>query len=134
MSLKNALLSGVIAIVVCCSCIAAYHHFYLRPSDILTVDFKALSDAKLAMIMEETMRTGEPVGKDDLEKFIAELQEEVRYQAEGRPVFVSGALFGTKTDMTQKLAALFEIDLTKNMETLMRNRLESLIPQPPSGE
>lgn len=95
-----------------------YHHYYLRPHEMIVIDFRALSDAKLAQMVDDA-RNGHPVTPADIKRFIGRVHQIVAEEANGRPVYLAGAVFNPGTDLTLRVAKRLNIDLNRaNSKTL----------------
>lgn len=109
-SLLVATLSSVVVFL--------YHHFYLRPHEMIVVDFRALSEAKLAQMVDDA-RNGHPVTPATLKGFIGRVHQIVAEEANGHPVYLAGAVFNPGTDLTLRVAKRLKIDLDQaNSKTL----------------
>lgn len=104
----------------------AYHNYVLRPWEVVTVDFRRLSDAKLGQLAERAM-SGQPTNVAELEAFLQDLQSQIHTESKGRLVFTSGAVLNTSArDITETVAKQMNLDLTKGLEnslTGMANRI-----------
>lgn len=105
----------LVSLLVSLTCLWFYHDRVLRPWEILSVDFRRLSDAKLGQLAERAL-AGQPTSKTELEHFVQELQQTIHAVAKGRPVFISGAVLHIGTDLTAEVAETLGIDLTKGLE------------------
>jgi hypothetical protein len=119
----------------------AYHNYVLRPWEVVTVDFRRLSDAKLGQLAERAM-AGHPTNVADLETFIRDLQTNIHSASKGRLVFTSGAVLNSSAyDLTEEIAEKMGLNLSKGLEaslpgmanrignTLSRN-LDGAVPDP----
>lgn len=119
----------------------AYHNYVLRPWEIVSVDFRRLSDAKLGQLAERAM-AGKPTNVAELEAFIQELQGNIYAASKGRPVFTSGTVLNTKGDLTEAIAKKMGLDLSKGLEASlpgMANRIgdtlsRNLSPAPDAAQ
>lgn len=75
--LKSA--AVVFSCLLCCMLLVAaissvvvflYHHYYLRPHEMIVVDFRALSEAKLSQMVEDS-RNGHPASATDIKNSLA---------------------------------------------------------------
>lgn len=105
----------LVSLLVSAGSLWVYHNHVLRPWEVLSVDFRRLSDAKLGQLAERAL-AGQPTSKNELEHFVQELQQTIHVAAEGRPVFISGAVLHTGRDLTADVAEAMGIDLTKGLE------------------
>ncbi len=96
--LKSA--AVVFSCLLCCMLLVAaissvvvflYHHYYLRPHEMIVVDFRALSEAKLSQMVEDS-RNGHPASATDIKKFIGQLHQVITEEAGQRPVYLAGAV------------------------------------------
>lgn len=85
--LKSA--AVVFSCLLCCMLLVAaissvvvflYHHYYLRPHEMIVVDFRALSEAKLSQMVEDS-RNGHPASATDIKKFIGQLHQVITEEA-----------------------------------------------------
>jgi hypothetical protein len=108
----------------------AYHSYVLRPWDVVTVDFRRLSDAKLDQLAERAM-AGHPVNVAELETFIQDLQANIYSASKGRLVFTSGTILNSSTqDLTEEIAQRMGLNLSKGLELSlpgMANRIGSTL-------
>lgn len=111
----------VFSCLLCCMLLVAaissvvvflYHHYYLRPHEMIVVDFRALSEAKLSQMVEDS-RNGHPASATDIKKFIGQLHQVITEEAGQRPVYLAGAVFNPSTNLTSRVAARLSIDLGK---------------------
>lgn len=93
----------------------ACHTWILRPLEVLTVDYRRLSDAKLGQLTERAM-AGQRATVDELEQFIEALHSVIRAKAQGRPVFTAGTVFNADHDLTEEIAQDMGLDLSKSLE------------------
>lgn len=114
-----------------------YHCYLLRPHEMIVVDFRALSEAKLVQMVNDA-RGGHAVQSTDLEEFIERVHQTILEEAQGRPVFLSGAVFNPERDLTPRVATRLGIDLTKSQsKTLpaMASQVEAaMLPPTPSAQ
>ena len=112
-----------------------YHDYYLRPHEMIVVDFHALSEAKLAQMVDDA-QNGHPATPAALKGFIGRVHQIVAEEANGRPVYLAGAVFNPGTDLTPRVAKRLNIDLDRaNSKTLpaMADRVaQSVQRQSPS--
>lgn len=92
-----------------------YHFHILRPWEVITVDFRRLSDAKLAQLAERTM-AGTPTNVAELETFLRDLNGHIDSAAGGKVVFVSGSIMNPQFDLTEGVARAMGLDLSKALE------------------
>lgn len=104
-----------VSLLVSAASLWVYHTQILRPWEVVSVDFRRLSDAKLGQLTERAL-AGQPTSMGELERFVQELQRTIRTAAHGRPVFISGAVLHTGRDLTAEIADVLNIDLTKGLE------------------
>lgn len=104
----------------------AYHNYVLRPWEVVTVDFRRLSDAKLGQLAERAM-AGQPTNVAELETFIQDLQANIYSFSKGRLVFTSGTILNsTVQDITEEVAQKMGLNLAKGLESSlpgMANRI-----------
>lgn len=114
-----------------CALIAAislwtYHNYVLRPWEVVTVDFRRLSDAKLGQLAERAM-AGHPTNVAELETFIQDLQANIYSVSKGRLVFTSGTVLNSSAhDLTEEIAEKMGLNLAKGLESSlpgMANRI-----------
>lgn len=116
--------AGISLLTVAMLCIStavasiwAYHNYVLRPWEVVTVDFRRLSDAKLGQLAEQAL-AGQPTSVAELETFIHDLQGSIQEESKGRLVFTSGAVLNVSArDITETVAEKMNLDLTKGLET-----------------
>jgi hypothetical protein len=108
----------------------AYHNYVLRPWEVVTVDFRRLSDAKLGQLAERAM-AGHPANVVELETFIQDLQANIHSLSKGRLVFTSGTVLNSSTqDLTEQIAERMGLNLSKGLEASlpgMANRIGSTL-------
>jgi hypothetical protein len=127
---KPAGLSLVTVFALCAITTAAsiwgYHNYVLRPWEVVSVDFRRLSDAKLGQLAERAM-AGQPTNVAELETFIQDLQGNIHAASKGRLVFTSGTVLNAGArDLTEEIAGQMGLDLSKGLETSlpgMANRI-----------
>lgn len=138
---------SIVTVFIVCALTAttslwAYHSYVLRPWEIVSVDFRRLSDAKLGQLAERAM-AGKPTNVAELEAFIQELQANIYAASKGRPVFTSGTVLHTNVhDLTEEIAKTMGLDLSKGLEASlpgMANRIgdtlsRNLSPAPDAAQ
>ncbi len=136
----------LLSIVASAAVLWGYHSYVLKPWDVLTVDFRRLSDAKLGQLAERAM-AGQPTTVVELEEFIRDLQANIYDASRGRLVFTSGTILNSSAhDLTEDIARQMGLDLSKGLEaslpglanriggTLTRNLDEAAPGQADQGE
>lgn len=132
---KTKVTPGIVGVLVLCAITAtaslwAYHNYVLRPWEVVAVDFRRLSDAKLGQLAERAM-AGQPTNVSELESFIQEFQANLYAVSKGRLVFTSGTVLNSSAqDLTEELARIMGLDLNKGLETSlpgMANRIGSTL-------
>lgn len=98
--------------VISSTVVFLYHHYCLRPHDLVVVDFRMLSEAKLSQMVEES-RNGHPASAEAIKSFINRLHQTIVDEAHGRPVYLAGAVFNPHTDLTSRVASRLSIDLSQ---------------------
>ena len=96
-----------------------YHVLYVQPTiqsvanqkEHYAIDFKGLSQAALNKIHRKE-RANKEVSAQSMDNFILKLNEVVREVADGEPVFVKGALFSGKKDITPIVARKMNLTLS----------------------
>ncbi len=122
------------------TCLAVYHAYYIEPMHEekipVTVDYAALSNAKLADLAEKVrLSDGETlVTAKDLEDFIAKAKYEILTQSEGAVVYVSGAVASESHDITIPVAKALGIDLNKKIEMSLPNMADEMLNQHPDNQ
>lgn len=113
-------------LVLCVSIgsLTVYHHFILRPTETVTVDFRQLSEAKLTQLVERTSTGGGPVSAQELQDFLTGLHASIADEARGRPVFVSGAVLNATSDLTPILAQRLGLALANNTNPTLPSMAE----------
>lgn len=128
---KKTTTCSLLTVIVLCAVTAAasiwgYHNYVLRPWEVVTVDFRRLSDAKLGQLAERAM-AGRPTNVAELEGFIQEFQTNLYAVSKGRLVFTSGTVLNASAhDLTEELARIMNLDLAKGLEASlpgMANRI-----------
>lgn len=123
--------STIFGVLLLCAVTAAasiwgYHNYVLRPWEVVTVDFRRLSDAKLGQLAERAM-AGQPTNVAELETFIQDLQANIYSFSKGRLVFTSGTILNsTAQDITEEVAQKMGLNLSKGLEASlpgMANRI-----------
>ena len=118
---KKPTACSLFTVIVLCAFTAvasiwAYHNYVLRPWEVVTVDFRRLSDAKLGQLAERAM-AGQPTNVAELEGFIQEFQTNLYAVSRGRLVFTSGTVLNANAhDLTEELAQIMNLDLAKGLE------------------
>lgn len=112
--------------LIAASSLWAYHNYVLRPWEVVTVDFRRLSDAKLGQLAERAM-AGHPTNVAELETFIQDLQANIYSVSKGRLVFTSGTVLNSSAhDLTEEIAEKMGLNLSKGLESSlpgMANRI-----------
>jgi len=108
-------LNMVIHILIGASLLWVYHFHVLRPWEVITVDFRRLSDAKLAQLAERAM-AGRPTNVAELETFLKDLNGHIDSASRGKAVFLSGSLMSPQYDLTEGVAQAMGLDLSKALE------------------
>ncbi|CAK7027525.1 MAG: hypothetical protein DELT_02637 [Desulfovibrio sp.] len=128
---KKPTTCSLFTVIALCAFTAAasiwtYHNYVLRPWEVVTVDFRRLSDAKLGQLAERAM-AGQPTNVAELEGFIQEFQANLYSVSKGRLVFTSGTVLNSGArDLTEELARVMGLDLAKGLEASlpgMANRI-----------
>ncbi len=88
--------------------------------DIASVDYRALSEAKLAVLTQAAM-DGKPVNEAELKDFLLQLNGSIDRMAQGRLIFVSGTVLSGADDITEKVAGDLGLDLSKNLVPTLSN-------------
>jgi hypothetical protein len=118
---KHATGLSIVTVVIVCALTAtaslwAYHKYVLRPWEVVSVDFRRLSDAKLGQLAERAL-AGQPTNVAELEAFIRALQGNIYAASKGRPVFTSGTVLNANArDLTEEIAKKMGLDLSKGLE------------------
>lgn len=131
----------LLSIIISAAVLWGYHNYVLRPWQVLTVDYRRLSDAKLGQLAERAL-AGQSTSVKELEEFINDLQSNIFAVSQGRLVFTSGTVLNSSAhDLTEDVARQMGLDLTKGLETslpgmadrigstLSRN-LDQSVPEP----
>jgi len=142
LSEKKKTRSGFSPTIFLCALIAAislwtYHNYVLRPWDVVTVDFRRLSDAKLGQLAERAM-AGQPTNVAELETFIQDLQYNIYTVSKGRLVFTSGTVLNSSAhDLTEEIAEKMGLNLSKGLEASlpgMANRIGNTLSRNLDGK
>lgn len=110
----------LLAVSVNILCLWLYHHHFYRTPEVVTVDFRLLSEAKIG---EWTVQaaSGNPATPEKMDVFIRALHAEIANAAEGQPVFVTGAIFQGGRDLTEQIARTLNLDLSRKLVGSLSN-------------
>ena len=112
---KGFFLAIAAQILICAALLWLYHFHVLRPWEIITVDFQRLSNAKLAQLAERAM-AGRPTNVAELETFIRDVNGHIKAASGGKIVFISGSIMNPQYDLTESIARIMGLDLSKGFE------------------
>ena len=112
---KGFFLATVAQILICVALLWLYHFHVLRPWEIITVDFQRLSNAKLAQLAERAM-AGRPTNVAELETFIRDVNSHIKAASGDKIVFISGSIMNPQYDLTESIARVMDLDLSKGFE------------------
>ena len=110
----------LLAVSVNILCLWLYHHHYYRPPEVVTVDFRMLSEAKIGEWAIQAA-SGNPATPEKMEAFINSLHAEIANAAGGQPVFVTGAIFQGGRDLTEEIAQALKLDLSRKLVGSLSN-------------
>lgn len=99
--------------------------YVVRPFDVVSVDYKALSEAKLATLTQQVMQ-GKPVSTEDLQGFLVQLNGAVDKAARGRHVFMAGTLLTAQEDITDTVAVALGLDMSKSLIPNLTNMADKV--------
>lgn len=99
--------------------------YVVRPFETVSVDYKALSEAKLAALTQKVMQ-GQPVSTEELQGFLVQLNGAVDDAAQGRLVFMAGTLLNAEEDITDAVAAFLGLDMSKSLIPNLSNMANSV--------
>jgi len=103
-----------LAVSVNILCLWLYHHHYSRSPEVVTVDFRMLSEAKIGEWAIQAA-SGNPATPEKMEEFIRSLHAEIADAADDQPVFVTGAVFQGGRDLTEQIARSLNLDLSRTL-------------------
>lgn len=110
----------LLAVSVNILCLWLYHHHFYRSPEVVTVDFRLLSEAKIGEWAMQAA-SGNPATPEKMDGFIRALHAEIANAAEGQPVFVTGAVFQGGRDLTEQIARSLNLDLSRKLIGSMSN-------------
>ncbi len=122
-------------VAISLTCVAIYHVCYVQPAHEqklpVTVDYAALSNAKLAELAEQVrLSNGEnSITAQDLEYFIAQAKSEIASQSQDSVVYVSGAIASEAHDITEFVAKALGVDLNKKIAMSLPHMADKLLGQ-----
>lgn len=99
--------------------------YVVRPFETVSVDYKALSEAKLAALTQKVMQ-GQPVSTEELQGFLVQLNTAVDEAAKGRLVFMAGTLLNAEEDITDAVAVSLGLDMSKSLIPNLSNMANSV--------
>ena len=104
----------LLAVSINVLCLWLYHHHFYRPQEVVTVDFRMLSEAKIGEWAVQAA-SGNPTTPEKMDAFIRTLHAEISQAAGGQPVFVTGAVFQGGRDLTEQIAQALRLDLSRTL-------------------
>ncbi|MDL2207450.1 hypothetical protein LJB81_02110 [Desulfovibrio sp. OttesenSCG-928-M14] len=110
----------ILALSVNILCLWFYHHHFYREPEVVTVDFRMLSEAKIGEWAMQAA-SGNPATPEKMDAFIRSLHAEIANAADGQPVFVTGAIFQGGRDLTEQIARSLNLDLSRKLVGSLSN-------------
>lgn len=109
-----------------------YHQRFNQTEQVVTVDFKRLSEAKIGEWSHKAAM-GQPTSAEEMQAFISSLHGAIKNVAGDTPVFVTGAIFQGGMDITEHIAAVMGINLDLaaegNLSKVADSVTRSLVPR-----
>lgn len=96
-----------------------YLNNILRPWDVLTIDYRLLSQAKLIELTRQSA-SGKKVTPEQLNTFLDILHHKIDEYADGRLVFLSGSVLNASGDMTELIAHEMGININETSLPAMK--------------
>ncbi len=110
----------LLAVSINILCLWLYHHHFYRQQEVVTVDFRMLSEAKIGEWAVQAA-SGNPTTPEKMDAFIRSLHAEISRVADGQPVFITGAVFQGGRDLTEEIARSLHLDLSRTLVGSLSN-------------